>query len=603
MLGRLAVIAAAVLALGAAPGVARADNVHFGPGAPGIGDPYFPLDGNGGYDVDALRPRRHATTRRPTCSRGVATIEAPARRRTCRASTSTSTGLTVRSITVDGRPATLEPRRRRADGHAAQRACASDSDFTTVVVYDGVPETIDDAELGCSGFIHTDDGALVVGQPHVAATWFPVNDHPLDKAVLHVPHHRAARASRRSPTACSRAVARPRALDDVDVGRARADGVVPDDGDDRRVRPARLPGRRHPVLGRASTPTCSTRAAPRTGDAVRALAGGEHVLQAADAHDQRARRRGAAVVLGQPRHRARLGLLLRRGAHASGSDDWTTLPDVNGHTSAGHRLRPARSGSAAAPVPRRTTRPTTATAPARRRAPTRRLVGGHRRERRLRAVDGRPLAPTRAATSRSRSATPATTSCQRTRRRSSTTSSVSTGPGLDLVRGRRRHARRLDRAGRARRQRAERERLDRRHRRRRAATPRRRSPTARSPGSRRSSTSCRASSGGTRSRPPAASSTTSTGSASRSRTRRGRSTRTASSPTRSSGDSRRRPRARAPVVRRQPGARRAGSTSGSTRASRPTPSGCGASTRASARAQEIFDFSRRRSRPTTRSGR
>src|SRR5215470_11896073 len=25
--------------------------VQFTPGAPGIGDPYFPLDGNGGYDV------------------------------------------------------------------------------------------------------------------------------------------------------------------------------------------------------------------------------------------------------------------------------------------------------------------------------------------------------------------------------------------------------------------------------------------------------------------------------------------------------------------------------------------------------------------------
>ena len=42
---------------------------------------------------------------------------------------------------------------------------------------------------------------------------------------------------------------------------------------------------------------------------------------------------------------------------------------------------------------------------------------------------------------------------------------------------------------------------------------------------------------------------------------------------------RRGPRARPPVVRRQPRVRRAGSTSGSTRASRPTPSGCGASAR------------------------
>ena len=28
---------------------------QFGPGAPGIGDPYFPLDGNGGYDVKHYR--------------------------------------------------------------------------------------------------------------------------------------------------------------------------------------------------------------------------------------------------------------------------------------------------------------------------------------------------------------------------------------------------------------------------------------------------------------------------------------------------------------------------------------------------------------------
>ncbi|HEX2505276.1 MAG TPA: M1 family aminopeptidase, partial [Gaiellaceae bacterium] len=36
--------------------------------------------------------------------------------------------------------------------------------------------------FGESGFFHTDDGTLVVGEPHVAATWYPVNDHPIDKA-------------------------------------------------------------------------------------------------------------------------------------------------------------------------------------------------------------------------------------------------------------------------------------------------------------------------------------------------------------------------------------------------------------------------------------
>jgi aminopeptidase N len=53
--------------------------------------------------------------------------------------------------------------------------------FLTTVRYDGVPQTIEDV-FGVSGFFHTDDGSLVVGQPHVASTGFPVNDHPLDKA-------------------------------------------------------------------------------------------------------------------------------------------------------------------------------------------------------------------------------------------------------------------------------------------------------------------------------------------------------------------------------------------------------------------------------------
>jgi hypothetical protein len=33
-----------------------------------------------------------------------------------------------------------------------------------------------------AGFIHTDDGAIVAGQPEVAASWSRVNDHPIDKA-------------------------------------------------------------------------------------------------------------------------------------------------------------------------------------------------------------------------------------------------------------------------------------------------------------------------------------------------------------------------------------------------------------------------------------
>jgi aminopeptidase N len=94
-------------------------------------------------------------------------------------------GLTVRSIKVDGRAAswsrtehelTIAPAHGLRKGHR----------FTVVVRYDGVPVT-QQLVLGPgftieAGFIHTDDGAIVAGQPEVAASWFPVNDHPIDKA-------------------------------------------------------------------------------------------------------------------------------------------------------------------------------------------------------------------------------------------------------------------------------------------------------------------------------------------------------------------------------------------------------------------------------------
>lgn len=90
-------------------------------------------------------------------------------------------GLTVRSITVgrtaatwtrDGGELTITPAAGLRTGSA----------FTTVVRYDGVPKTLGSRLIGGSGFSHTDDRALVVGEPDVAATWFPGNDHPSDKA-------------------------------------------------------------------------------------------------------------------------------------------------------------------------------------------------------------------------------------------------------------------------------------------------------------------------------------------------------------------------------------------------------------------------------------
>jgi hypothetical protein len=165
------------LVLGVAPATAGATTVHFGPGAPGIGDPYFPLDGNGGYDVQHYDL---AVTYDPASDRltGVATIQANATQNLS-AFNLDFVGLRLRSVTVNGVAAvttrkgqelTVKPRSGLTNGSA----------FTVVARYDGVPQTLE--EFGLSGFIHTDDGAIVIGEPHVAATWFPANDHPRDRA-------------------------------------------------------------------------------------------------------------------------------------------------------------------------------------------------------------------------------------------------------------------------------------------------------------------------------------------------------------------------------------------------------------------------------------
>ena len=166
-------------------------------------------------------------------------------------------GLTVRAIKVDGGlragPVTVASCASRRDG-----ASATGSPFTTVVRYDGVPAILDEPSLGASGFFHTDDGALVAGQPHGAATWFPVNDHPLDKASysfrIRVPAGLEAVANGVLDGLAGRRVAgRP------GRGMPGADGDLPRDDGDRGVRHQRLQATPASSTGTRSTLTCTRR--------------------------------------------------------------------------------------------------------------------------------------------------------------------------------------------------------------------------------------------------------------------------------------------------------------------------------------------------------
>ncbi|MEV4492278.1 M1 family metallopeptidase [Micromonospora coxensis] len=156
---------------------------EFRPGAAGVGDTYFPTYGNGGYDVGkyTVKVRYDPATDRLT---GTTTVQA-----TATADLSAFhldlAGLTVRRVTVDGAPA----RHERAAGELVitpATGLMSGNGFTAEIVYDGEPTPLDSDVLGDGGWLHTDDGAIALGQPESASTWFPVNDHPSDKATYDV---------------------------------------------------------------------------------------------------------------------------------------------------------------------------------------------------------------------------------------------------------------------------------------------------------------------------------------------------------------------------------------------------------------------------------
>ena len=146
---------------------------------PGLGDPYFPDYGNGGYDVRhyGLQLAYDPTT---DVLDGTATIRARATQGLSRFDLD-FVGMNVRSIKVNGRPATWSRTAHELVVTPA-RGITNRSLFTVRVTYDGVPQQIDSPTLGQYGFFHTDDGAIVAGEPEAAAFWFPVNDHPRDKA-------------------------------------------------------------------------------------------------------------------------------------------------------------------------------------------------------------------------------------------------------------------------------------------------------------------------------------------------------------------------------------------------------------------------------------
>ncbi|MET0728463.1 MAG: M1 family metallopeptidase [Acidimicrobiales bacterium] len=149
-------------------------------GAPGVGDPYFPRLGNGGYDVDHYRL---AITWLPDAGAidAVTTIEATATQDLSRFNLDL-VGLAVTSVTVDGEPSQVEHVDRELQVTPAA-ALPAGQRFTVVVTYGGTPQPIrEGTDLFALGWHIDGREVFVASEPSGAATFYPVNDHPTDKA-------------------------------------------------------------------------------------------------------------------------------------------------------------------------------------------------------------------------------------------------------------------------------------------------------------------------------------------------------------------------------------------------------------------------------------
>ncbi len=313
------------------PGSQQVPEARFRPGAPGVGDPYFPRDGNRGYDVKRYRLDLRY---RPATGRlaGVATITARSTQDLSRFNLDLD-GLQVQSVRVNGHRATWRRHAGELTIDPKGAGLRRGQGFRTVVRYGGRPRLFQSQSLGAGGFFHTDDGAVVAGQPHAASAWFPVNDHPTDKAAytfritaprsLQVVANGSLERRHRhgAVTTWTWAAGKPMAsylatiaIGHFDLAHHRRRGISYWDAIDSRLfRPV---------------------AAPRTG---RQMA----LSQQADSSYKRLTR-----SIDVPAGGAQLSFWVTRNtepdwdfffveAHTAGLDDWTTLTDANGHTTPG----------------------------------------------------------------------------------------------------------------------------------------------------------------------------------------------------------------------------------------------------------------------------
>jgi aminopeptidase N len=152
-------------------------------GAGGLDDPFFPQQGNGGYDVRHYSLDLDYAPATKVLD-GSARITLVPKQDLDQFNLDLRTFFDVSRVAVGRHPAAYF----QEDAHelvvTPRPKLHAGRTYTVEVDYRGAVEDIVDPDESIEGWVATSDGAYVVGEPQGAPGWFPSNDTPLDKATF-----------------------------------------------------------------------------------------------------------------------------------------------------------------------------------------------------------------------------------------------------------------------------------------------------------------------------------------------------------------------------------------------------------------------------------
>ena len=148
-------------------------------GEDGIGDPYFPDLGNGGYNALHYTLDLTADVENNTLS-GTVTMDATAEA-DLRTFNLDFAGFEVSNVAVNGHAVDWD--RKGSELIVVPLTPVPAGEFSVSVTYSGIPQPLRSSAVPIEvGWNNYGTGSYVASEPDGAQNWYPVNDHPLDKA-------------------------------------------------------------------------------------------------------------------------------------------------------------------------------------------------------------------------------------------------------------------------------------------------------------------------------------------------------------------------------------------------------------------------------------